>query len=280
MIDWTKLRTKFGLQKAYEKFEQLALMYVSDVYPQYEWEATPQKGDGNRDIQLIQKKDMGYDIWAEAKYRNSSKKQKDELRALERKDIDSTILSGLLHGKVRLIIFISNARLPNKVMDRAMLGARIRGIEVTAVLSTQLENWQKKKPERYQKIFEEELHADPAEIIMGERGCILLFIPSCNSKKIVGVEGIGRVIIHIVGQENRKKFGIFLFVQEIINLHHADIIFLIIGACLQGGGKSLKLTSLDLVHTGCVHIFAACCEHQQYKGEKKQCDMGILFHIQ
>ena len=226
MIDWTKLRTKFGLQKAYEKFEQLALMYVSDVYPQYEWEATPQKGDGNRDIQLIQKKDMGYDIWAEAKYRNSSKKQKDELRALERKDIDSTILSGLLHGKVRLIIFISNARLPNKVMDRAMLGARIRGIEVTAVLSTQLENWLIKKPERYQKIFEEELHADPAEIIMYDVESASIFDPvsvdfnPLNKKQEFCINELG--LLNLIVYSYEKTTGIicddnnlpFIFIEK------------------------------------------------------------------
>ncbi len=157
MIDWTKLRTKFGLKKAFEKFEELALLYVQDVYSQYTWIKTSVTGDGNRDVQLSPKEELGYDIWAEAKYRNSSKKEISELRALERKDLDSTVLSGLIHGQVKMIIFISNARLPTTVMDRAMLGARIRGIKVTAALSKQLEAWLIQNTDKYQKIFEEEL---------------------------------------------------------------------------------------------------------------------------
>lgn len=157
MIDWTKLRTKFGLEIAAQKFEELAFMYVQDVYSQYTWIKTVEKGDGNRDVQLSPTDSLDYDIWAEAKYRNSSKKKLSELRALERKDLDSTILSGLIHGRVKMIIFISNAKLPNSVMDRAMLGATIRGIKVTAALSQQLENWLIDHPKEYKDLFGEEL---------------------------------------------------------------------------------------------------------------------------
>lgn len=166
MIEWIKLKEKFGLKTASKKFEELALMYVEDVYPQYEWEATPLKGDGNRDVQLVPKDEIDYDIWAEAKFRNSGKKQDENLRSLERKDLDSTVLSGLICGHVRMIIFISNAKLPSSVMNRAMLGAKIRGIDVTAVLSPQLENWLIKNPEKYKIIFEEDLCPDIAERIL------------------------------------------------------------------------------------------------------------------
>lgn len=64
MIDWTILRKKFGLKIAYEKFEKLALLYVENQYPEYEWEQTDLKGDGNRDIHLKNPDDYGYDIWA------------------------------------------------------------------------------------------------------------------------------------------------------------------------------------------------------------------------
>lgn len=157
MINWTLLRKKFGLNKASEKFEELALYYVQDVYPNYNWEPTPPKGDGNRDIQIKSSDNNEYDVWAEAKYRNSQEKDINSKRSLERKDIDSTILSGLIYGRVRLIIFISNARLPNTVMNRAILGARIRGIEVTAALAEQLENWLIEHPNIYKIIFDEEL---------------------------------------------------------------------------------------------------------------------------
>lgn len=153
MIDWTLLRQKFGLQEAANKFEKLAFLYVQDVYPDFKWLPTPRQGDGNRDARVAL--DGEYEIWEEAKYRNSvqgSTHKRD--RALERKDIDSTILSGLIYGKVRLIIFVSNAEMPSTVMSRAMLGARIRGIEVTCTLAAQLESWLRQHKSVYETIFE------------------------------------------------------------------------------------------------------------------------------
>lgn len=153
MIDWTLLRQKFGPQEAANKFEKLAFLYVQDVYPDFKWLPTPRQGDGNRDARVAL--DGEYEIWEEAKYRNSvqgSTHKRD--RALERKDIDSTILSGLIYGKVRLIIFVSNAEMPSTVMSRAMLGARIRGIEVTCALAAQLESWLRQHKSVYETIFE------------------------------------------------------------------------------------------------------------------------------
>lgn len=153
MIDWTLLRQKFGPVEAANKFEKLAFLYVQDVYPNFKWLPTPRQGDGNRDARVAL--DGEYEIWEEAKYRNSVQgptHKKD--RALERKDIDSTILSGLIYGKVRLIIFVSNAEMPSTVMSRAMLGARIRGIEVTCALAAQLESWLRLHKPVYETIFE------------------------------------------------------------------------------------------------------------------------------
>lgn len=152
MIDWTLLRSKFGPDKAAQKFEDLAFLYVKNIYPDFVWLPTPPKGDGNRDARVAL--DGEYEIWEEAKYRNSVRgptHKKD--RNLEKKDIDSTILSGLIYGKVRLIIFVSNAKMPSEVMSRAMLGAKIRGIEVTCALAAQLESWLAQHRPIYETIF-------------------------------------------------------------------------------------------------------------------------------
>lgn len=153
MIDWTLLRRKFKPREAADRFEKLAFLYVQDVYPNFKWLSTPPRGDGNRDAQVAL--DGEYEIWEEAKYRNGVQGPTHKRdRALEKKDIDSTILSGLIYGKVRLIIFVSNAEIPSTVMARAMLGARIRGIEVTCALAAQLESWLAQNPKIYESIFE------------------------------------------------------------------------------------------------------------------------------
>lgn len=154
MIDWTILRSKFGRKGSADRFEQLALRYVQDLYPELTWEKTPPVGDGNRDGYAAT--DDEYQIWEEAKYRNGIKKNSDKRdRALERKDVDSAVLSGLIYGKVRLIIFVTNAPIPSEVMMRSVLGARIRGIEVTCVLAAQLEQWLATHKKVYRQIFEE-----------------------------------------------------------------------------------------------------------------------------
>ncbi len=154
MIDWTLLRSKFGRKGSAERFEKLALQYVQELYPELSWEPTPPIGDGNRDGYAAT--DGEYEIWEEAKYRNGIKKAPDKTdRALERKDVDSAVLSGLIYGKVRLIIFVTNAPMPSEVMMRSMLGARIRGIEVTCVLAAQLEKWLSENKKIYREIFEE-----------------------------------------------------------------------------------------------------------------------------
>jgi len=147
MIDWTLLPKKFGHEKKSKKFEKLALLYAKDVYEEYDWQPTMSSHDGNKDIYLGE--GVESDAWWEAKY-----KEKDALR---RQDLDPTVLSGLIQGNVRLIIFISNAHLPEKLLSRSILGAKIRGIEVSCVLRKQLESWLFHHPEHYKNIFEEDL---------------------------------------------------------------------------------------------------------------------------
>jgi len=146
MIKWSLLSEKFGIQGGARKFEKLALMYVRDVYNQYNWQATPNGPDGNKDGHLG--KGSEFDVWEEAKFRSDS---------LRRQDLDPTILSGLIQGNVRLIIFVSNAHLPEQLLSRSIIGARIKGIEVSCVLGKQLESWLFRHPECYKTIFENNL---------------------------------------------------------------------------------------------------------------------------
>lgn len=172
MIDWTILRSKFGAVEAAKRFEELALRYVQDIYPDLTWTPTDRVGDGNRDGYAAL--DGEEEIWEEAKYRNGVKgdsHKKD--RALERKDVDSAVLSGLLYGKVRLIIFVTNARVPDEVLTRSALGAHIRGIEISCVLAPQLEQWLRVHKKVYSDIFEEPLCCkgkDSAEISVNHIG--------------------------------------------------------------------------------------------------------------
>ncbi len=99
------------------QFENLAMAYAKDNYPEYDWIATSITRDGNKDgYTTFKKKTMGitseHEAWMEAKYSKRS-------RSVGRSRLDSTIVSGLLHGNVKVIMFITNGSIPKEYILRA-----------------------------------------------------------------------------------------------------------------------------------------------------------------
>lgn len=151
MIDWEYLIAKYGSTETPHKFEEIALAYVQDLYPQYTWYPTRKTRDGNKDAQRKEVyfgEDNSFDVWEEAKFKGTG-------CALRRQDIDPTILSGLIQGNVRLIVFVTNTRVPDELLDRAILGARIKGMKVSCVLANQLESWLILNPDIYAKYWDD-----------------------------------------------------------------------------------------------------------------------------
>ena len=146
MIDWEILYKKFGRNKSAEKFEDMALEYVRKCYAVYTWKPTGRTRDGNRDFHNLE--DNLLNIWGEAKY-------KKNCTSLTRKDLDPTILSGLIDGKVKLIIFVTNGHIPDSLINRMYLGAKMKGIKLSFVLEEQLSNWLILNSERYFHYFNE-----------------------------------------------------------------------------------------------------------------------------
>lgn len=78
-------------------FEKFVLDYLNHCYKGYDWKKTKSSWDNNRDfISLILE-----NIWAEAKY-------KKDCTALKKSDIDPTMISGFLNGKIEVILFLTN----------------------------------------------------------------------------------------------------------------------------------------------------------------------------
>ena len=142
LINWNLLVEKFGMNKATIKFEELALM-------------TQRTRDGNKDIHLEEyEKNIpinSLDKWAEVKY-----KQKNT--ALTKKDMDLTILSGLINGNIELIMFISNGYIPKSLIERSLSAVQLQNIRLSYILGDQLENWLINHPEIYKCIFEEDIN--------------------------------------------------------------------------------------------------------------------------
>ena len=157
MIDWINLSELYSKNELAAKFEQLAFSYVRDVYNEYDWETTPASGDGNKDAHLG--KGAEFDVWEEAKYKGFSTKSGRQY-TVRRQDLDTTILSGLQQGNVRLIVFISNSIIPSDLYERVAFSSKLKGIEVTYVLRAQLESWIYHHKDVFKSIFEIEPELD------------------------------------------------------------------------------------------------------------------------
>lgn len=142
---WSKLNSL--------RFEELAKQYLEDKHPQIDWILLPQSGDGNRDIQavtteLMFDRSVESKQWAEAKYTKAGK------RALQKGQLDPTIVSVLLDGSVRALMFLTNSRYTDSYILRAqeVLRPRLRD-NVHFIEGEQLEAWLDNKPEIVSSFF-------------------------------------------------------------------------------------------------------------------------------
>lgn len=156
MFDWAKLYIRKGNNKlAGTFFEELAISYLSSTYKQYSWEKTKSSWDGNRDFTSI----ILDNIWGEAKYKKNS-------TSLRRQDIDPTMISGFLDGKVKLVFIITNGTIPHTINNRMNEVGRKCGFNVIGITRKQLEYWLIIHPEKYEYFFGEKLsHTEIEEAV-------------------------------------------------------------------------------------------------------------------
>lgn len=176
MIDWLTIGKGFNKNDMACRFEKLAFAYVQDVYSEYDWEATPVSGDGNKDAHIG--KGTEFDVWEEAKYKGFHPKSGRQY-TVRRQDLDTTVLSGLQQGNVRLIVFVSNSVIPSDLYERVAFSSKLKGIEVTYVLREQLESWIYRHKEIFKNIFE----VEPT-------------LESENEKEIFNIDSVGIFDMH------------------------------------------------------------------------------------
>lgn len=145
-IDWSKLYTlnESNNGKAGRAFEKLALEYLKEAFQDFDWIPTKASWDNNLD--MFHTYQDGYESWAEAKYRKDADN-------VGKKDLDPTILSGLIKEKLKLILFITNGTIAPHNLNRITYGARIKNISVSCINRSQLESWLYENPNRYEVYF-------------------------------------------------------------------------------------------------------------------------------
>lgn len=145
-IDWSIIYTLNDSNngKAGKAFERLALEYLQETFSDFDWLPTKASWDNNLD--MFHTYQNGYENWAEAKYRKDSDN-------VGKKDLDPTILSGLIKEKIKLILYITNGTIAPHNLNRITYGARIKNISVSYINRSQLESWLYENPDKYQKYF-------------------------------------------------------------------------------------------------------------------------------
>jgi hypothetical protein len=135
-MDWKKINSS--------QFEQIACSYAENIYKDYKWIPTQKTRDGNKDGEFqskLQSLDIMYKGWYEAKY------SKDPSSNIPKSHMDSTLVSGILDGKVMFILFITNARIINDFKLRATAILKPYKIKAHFVEKEELEAWLNTMPE-------------------------------------------------------------------------------------------------------------------------------------
>lgn len=146
-IAWGKINGGF------RGFERLALVFAKKHFPSPSWEKTGETRDGNKDaIAYV----FGYrsndkqrtQWWMEAKYST-------EKALVTRYRLDATIVSAILAGNVKKVVFVTNIAIRAKtIIDiRNALKKATSCHDVLFCTKPILENWLCKNPSIYQEFF-------------------------------------------------------------------------------------------------------------------------------
>lgn len=231
-IDWLKIEDGF------RGFEKLALSFVKEQFPNPSWEKTGETRDGNTDAiayvfgyQSDERQQVQW--WMEAKY---STKQ----NLVTRYRLDATIVSAILAGNVKKVIFVTNIAIRAKtIIDiRNVLAKATSCHDIVFCTRPILENWLCKNPSVYQNFFQplasgavleqsEDMYltqeidfyqrsansvafVEPCKILYGNESYVGHFSVYCENDRIVTL------------RKNQRCQGILLRGKHTFELHPGD----------------------------------------------------------
>ncbi len=153
-IDWSKINDTI--------FEEIACAYANDVYDKYTWIPTGKSWDGNKDAffsDKIESINYLYKGWCEAKYTQNPQS------SIPKSHMDSTLVSGILDGKVIFILFITNGKITTDFIQRATAILKPHKIDIRFVEGTVLTNWIKNNDKIRDKYFENIIWDESSQLL-------------------------------------------------------------------------------------------------------------------
>ena len=142
IMDWSKINDTI--------FEEIACAYAKDVYDKYTWIPTGKSWDGNKDAffsDKIESINYLYKGWCEAKYTQNPQS------SIPKSHMDSTLVSGILDGKVIFILFITNGKITTDFVQRATAILKPHNIDIKFVEGAVLTSWIKNNDKIRDKYF-------------------------------------------------------------------------------------------------------------------------------
>ena len=126
----------------FRTFEYLAQKYLTQKFPNFQWEVTPSSGDGNKDILCKYKVlNQEQEYWAEAKFTKSRTPH-----TLSKGQLDPTLISALLSPKQVSLCFISNNQITETYYYRLKDFKIKTNIGIELILKDEFEDWLSKNP--------------------------------------------------------------------------------------------------------------------------------------
>ncbi len=282
-IAWRKIEGGF------RGFEKLALLFAEEQFPNPSWEKTGETRDGNTDaIAYV----FGYQSnerqraqwWMEAKYST-------EQALVTRYRLDATIVSAILAGNVKKVIFITNIAIRAKtIIDiRNALTKATSCHDILFCTKPILENWLCKNPSIYQNFFpplvpgevleqSEDMYltqeidfyrrssdpvafAEPCKILYGNERYVGHFSVYCENDRTVTL------------RKNRRCRGISLNGKHTFELHHGDnpIKFEIVLSSKLPDESSFYflLDNVEVFPANFIHFSPQLSIHHELPGQKE-----------
>lgn len=287
-IAWGKI------EEGFRGFEKLALLFVETQFPNPSWKRTGETRDGNTDaIAYV----FGYQSnerqktqwWMEAKYST-------EQTLVTRYRLDATIVSAILAGDVKKVIFVTNIAIRAKtIIDiRNALTKATPCHDIQFCTRPILENWLCKNKSIYQKFFppltsddvleqSEDLYltqeidfyqrssdsvafAEPCKILYGNERYVGHFSVYCENNRTVTL------------RKNRRCRGISLCGKHTFELHPGNnpIKFEIVLSSKLPDENSFYflLDNVEVFPSNFIHFSSQPSVHHELPGQK-----GIIGNI-
>lgn len=277
------------IKGGFRGFEKLALEFVKKQFKNPSWKKTSETRDGNKDavayvFGYCSNKEQQAQWWMEAKYST-------EQTLVTRYRLDATIVSAILNGNVKKVIFITNIGIRAKtIIDiRKALTKSTSCRDVLFCTRPILESWLCKNPSIYKDFFpplalgetlkqsealyltqEIDFYHQSADSVIFAEPCKML---SCNNRYVGHFSVYSEEDRIVTLKKNRHCRGVSLKGKRTFTLHAGEnpIKFEVVLSSKLPDESSFYflLDNIEVFPSSSIHLSSQCSIHCELPGQKE-----------